>query len=84
MREDSKGRTVSKRKVRELLAQVDPEERLDDEVEDVRFFLFIFIFSRARSSLACSFGFLLFWVEIFVFEGGKEREGKGRDFANTC
>lgn len=34
-REDSKGRTVSKRKIRELVESVDPEERLDDEVEDV-------------------------------------------------
>lgn len=35
MREDSKGRTVSKRKIRELVESVDPEERLSDDVEDV-------------------------------------------------
>lgn len=35
MREDSKGRTVSKRKIRELVESVDPEERLNDDVEDV-------------------------------------------------
>lgn len=35
MREDSKGRTVSKRKIRELVEGVDPEERLSDDVEDV-------------------------------------------------
>ncbi|ORY73879.1 transcription initiation factor TFIID subunit A-domain-containing protein [Leucosporidium creatinivorum] len=35
MREDSKGRTVSKRKIRELVEGVDPEERLSDDVEDL-------------------------------------------------
>lgn len=34
-REDSKGRTVSKRKIRELVESVDEEERLNDDVEDV-------------------------------------------------
>ncbi|GAA5999193.1 transcription initiation factor TFIID subunit 12 [Rhodotorula paludigena] len=33
--DDSKGRTVSKRKIRELVEAVDPEERLSDEVEDL-------------------------------------------------
>ncbi|GAA5842651.1 hypothetical protein JCM11251_007751 [Rhodosporidiobolus azoricus] len=33
--DDSKGRTVSKRKIRELVEGVDPEERLSDEVEDL-------------------------------------------------
>lgn len=37
LRADSKGRTVSKRKIRELVESVDREERLSDEVEDVRF-----------------------------------------------
>lgn len=36
-REDSKGRTVSKRKIRELVESVDPDERLNDDVEDVGF-----------------------------------------------
>ncbi|KAK4049820.1 Transcription initiation factor TFIID subunit 12 [Microbotryomycetes sp. JL201] len=35
MREDSRGRTVSKRKIRELVEGVDPEERLSDDVEDL-------------------------------------------------
>lgn len=35
MREDSRGRTVSKRKIRELVQGVDPEEMLSDDVEDV-------------------------------------------------
>ncbi|BGP18355.1 hypothetical protein JCM10213_008527 [Rhodosporidiobolus nylandii] len=33
--DDSKGRTVSKRKIRELVEGVDPQERLSDEVEDL-------------------------------------------------
>ncbi|GAA5919224.1 hypothetical protein JCM5296_006271 [Sporobolomyces johnsonii] len=33
--DDSKGRTVNKRKIRELVEAVDPEERLSDEVEDL-------------------------------------------------
>lgn len=33
--DDSKGRTVNKRKIRELVEAVDPQERLTDEVEDV-------------------------------------------------
>lgn len=33
--DDSQGRTVSKRKIRELVESIDPEERLSDEVEDV-------------------------------------------------
>ena len=37
-REDSKGRTVSKRKIRELVESVDPDERLNDDVEDVCLF----------------------------------------------
>lgn len=34
----SKRRTVQKRNIRELVESVDPEERLDDDVEDVRCF----------------------------------------------
>ena len=34
--DDSAGRTVRKRKVRELVEGIDPDERLDDDVEDVR------------------------------------------------
>ncbi|KAM0747375.1 transcription initiation factor, partial [Meredithblackwellia eburnea MCA 4105] len=30
-----KGRTVQKRKIRELLESIDPKERLDGEVEDL-------------------------------------------------
>lgn len=41
LREDSKGRTVSKRKIRELVESVDPEERLNDDVEDVSVALFL-------------------------------------------
>ncbi|KWU42837.1 hypothetical protein RHOSPDRAFT_20434 [Rhodotorula sp. JG-1b] len=33
--DDSKGRTVNKRKIRELVEAVDPQERLTDEVEDL-------------------------------------------------
>ncbi|BGP09937.1 Transcription initiation factor TFIID subunit 12 [Rhodotorula toruloides] len=33
--DDSQGRTVSKRKIRELVESIDPEERLSDEVEDL-------------------------------------------------
>lgn len=33
--DDSQGRTVSKRKIREMVESIDPEERLSDEVEDV-------------------------------------------------
>ena len=35
-KDDSQGRTVSKRKIRELVESVDPEEKLSDEVEEVR------------------------------------------------
>lgn len=33
--DSSAGRTVRKRKIRELVESVDPEERLSDDVEDV-------------------------------------------------
>ena len=36
LRPDSTGRTVSKRKLRDLVESVDPEERLSDDVEEAR------------------------------------------------
>lgn len=53
-REDSKGRTVSKRKIRELVESVDPEERLDDEVEDVSQRVVVDIVELVLMRIGCS------------------------------